>query len=189
MNCSFDKIVENFSDGDFKYLTEEFGFNDLELLKEKGVYTYEYMNSFERFNEEKLPDRKCFYRSKKVGTTGDDGKKSDGHISHEEYLTGKNICDVFGMINIGDYQDHYLKKYVLLKANVFEKFIETCLKFYGFDPCHYFSSSGLSWDAMFKITGFKLEKIVDIDIKLFIEKRLNGAISYIAKRCAEANNK
>ena len=90
---------------------------------------------------------------------------------------------------MGDYHDHYLKKYVLLKANIFEKFIETCLKFCGFDPCHYFSASGLSWDAMFKITGLKLEKIVDIDIKLFIEKRLNGAISYIAKRYAEVNNK
>ena len=61
MNSSFDKLVKNLSDGDFKYLTEEFGFEHLEILKEKGVYTYEYMNSFERFNEEKLPDRKCFY--------------------------------------------------------------------------------------------------------------------------------
>ena len=68
------------------------------------------------------------------------------------------------MINMSDHHDHYLKKDVLLIADVFETFIETCLKFYGFDPCQYFSSSGLSWDAMFKITGLKLEKIVDIDI-------------------------
>ena len=53
---------------------------------------------------------------------------------------------------------------------VFEKFIDTCLKFYKLDPCHYFSSPGLSWDAMFKITGVKLEKISDIDVYLFIEK-------------------
>ena len=61
MNSSFEKPVKNLSDVYFKYLNEEFGFKHLELLKEKGVYTYEYMNSFERFNEEKLPDRKCFY--------------------------------------------------------------------------------------------------------------------------------
>ena len=90
---------------------------------------------------------------------------------------------------MGDYHDHYLKKDVLLLADVFEKFIDTCLKFYGLDPCHYFSSPGLSWDAMLKMTGMRLEKIVDIDMYLFIEKGLRGEISYIAKRYAKANNK
>ena len=90
---------------------------------------------------------------------------------------------------MGDYHNHYLKKDVLLLADVFEKFIGTCLKYYGLDPCHYFSSPGLSWDAMLKMTGVKLEKISDIDKYLFIEKGLRGAISYIAKRYAKANNK
>ena len=93
------------------------------------------------------------------------------------------------MKNMGDYHNHYLKKDVLLLADVFEKFIDTCLKFYGLDPCHYFSSPGLSWDAMLKMTGVKLEKISDIDKYLFIEKGLRGGISYIAKRYAKANNK
>ena len=101
----------------------------------------------------------------------------------------KKIWDVFKMKNMGDYHDHYLKKDVLLLADVFEKFIDTCLKFYGLDPCHYFSSPGLSWDAMLKMTGVKLEKISDIDKYLFIEKGLRGGISYIAKRYAKANNK
>ena len=48
---------------------------------------------------------------------------------------------------MGDYHDHYLKKDALLLADVFEKFINTCLKFYKLDLCHYFSSPGLSWDA------------------------------------------
>ena len=74
-------------------------------------------------------------------------------------------------------------------ADVFETFIATCLKFYGLDPCHYFSSPGLSWDAMLKVTSVKLEKISDIDKYLFIEKGLRGGISYIAKRYAKANNK
>ena len=51
---------------------------------------------------------------------------------------------------MGDYHDHYLKKDVLLLADVYEKFIDTCLKYYGLDTCHYFSSPGLSWDAMLK---------------------------------------
>ena len=82
-----------------------------------------------------------------------------------------------------------MKKDVLLSVDVFEKFIATCLKFYGLDPCHYFSSPGLSWEAMLKMTGVKLEKIPDIDKCLFIDKRLRGGISDIAKRYAKANNK
>ena len=93
------------------------------------------------------------------------------------------------MKNMGDYHDHYLKKVVLVLADVCEKFINTCLKFYGLDPCHYFSSPGLNWDAMLKMTGVKLEKISDIDKYLCIEKGLTGGISYIAKRYAKANNK
>ena len=77
----------------------------------------------------------------------------------------------------------------MLSVDVFEKFISTCLKFDGFDSCHYFSSPGLYWDAMLKMTGVKLEKISDIDKYLFIEKGLRGGISYFAKRYAKANNK
>ena len=66
------------------------------------------------------------------------------------------------MKNMGDYHDHYLKKDVLLLADVFEKFIDTCLKFYELDPCHYSSSPGLSWDAMLKTTGVKFLKMLDI---------------------------
>ena len=86
---------------------------------------------------------------------------------------------------MSDYHDHYVKEDVLLLADVFENFIDRCLKYFGLDPCHYFSSPGLSWDAMLKMTGIKSEKISD----LFIEKGSRGAISYIAKRYAKANNK
>ena len=116
------------------------------------------MNSFERFNEKKLPAKKYFYSSTKDGKIGDDGKISDGHISVKDYLTCGKTCDKFEMRNMGHYYNDYLKNDVLLLVDVFEKFIGTCLKYYGLDPCHYFSSSGLSWDAMLKMTGIKLEK-------------------------------
>ena len=70
------------------------------------------------------------------------------------------------MKNMSDYHDHYLKTDILLLAEVFEKFINACLKFYKLDPCHYFSSAGLSWDAMLKMTDVKLEKISDTDMIL-----------------------
>ena len=93
------------------------------------------MNSFKRFNEEKLPDKKYFYSSIKDGKIGDDGKISDGHIDVNDYLTCKKNWNKFKMKNMSDYHDHYLKKDVLLLADVYEKFIDTCLKYYGLDPC------------------------------------------------------
>ena len=101
----------------------------------------------------------------------------------------ERIWDRFNMKNMGDYHDHYLKKDLLLSADVFENFISTCLKYYGLDPCYYFSAPGLSLDAMLKMTGVKLEKISDIDMYLFIEKGTRGGVSGIAKRYAKANNK
>ena len=153
MNSSLEKLVKNLSDNDFKYLTEEFGSKNLELLKQKDAYPYEYMDSFKIFGAEKLPDKKCFYSSVKDGTTNESGKKLDGHISDEDYLTCNKIWNEFNMKNVGDYHHHYLKKDILLLADVFEKFIDTCLEFYGLDPCHYFSSPGLNWDATLKMTG------------------------------------
>ena len=86
-----------------------------------------------------------------------------------------------------DYHNHYLKKDVLLLADVFEKFINMYLtNFYKLDPSRYFNSPGLSWNAMLKMTGMKLELISDINMNLFIEK---GLISYICKRFSKTNSK
>ena len=75
MNSSHKKLIKNLSDDYFKYLTQEFGSKNLELLTQKDAYPYEHMNSFKRFGEEKLPDRECFYSSVKDGTTDNNGKK------------------------------------------------------------------------------------------------------------------
>ena len=93
------------------------------------------------------------------------------------------------MNTIGDYHDLYLKTDILLLADVFEKFINTCLEYYKLDPCHYFSNPGLSWDAMLKMTEIELKLISDIEIYLFIEKGMRRGISHIGKRFSRANNK
>ena len=93
------------------------------------------------------------------------------------------------MNTMGDYHNLYLKTDVLLLADVSEKFIETCLDYYGLDSCHCFSSPGLSWDAMLKMTKIKLDLISAIDMHLLIEKGMRGGISYISKRYSKANNK
>ena len=76
MNFSLEKLVKNLSDNDFKYLTEEFGSKNLELLKQKGAYPYEYIDSFKRFGEENLLDRDCFYSSVKDETIDDNSEKN-----------------------------------------------------------------------------------------------------------------
>ena len=70
---------------------KEFGSENLELLKQKGAYPYEYMNNFKRFNEEKLPDRNYFFSSTQKGNIAEDGKISDGHISIKDYLHVKRL--------------------------------------------------------------------------------------------------
>ena len=178
MNSSLDSLVKNSSDNDFKNLSKEFSGEFLELVKQKGVYPYEYMDSSDKFSENKLPDRSKFFSSLK-----------DECISEKDYLKAFDIWSVSTMNSMGDYYDLYLKTDVLLLAGVFEKFINTCLECYGLDPCHYFSSPGLSWNAMLKMTEIELDLISDIDIHLFSEKEIRGGISYIAKRHGKANNK
>ena len=81
------------------------------------------------------------------------------------------------MKNISDYHNYYLKEDVLLLLDVFEKFISRSLEIYKLDPSHYFSSPGVNWNAVLKITQVKLELISDIDMHLFIERRMTDEIS------------
>ena len=74
MNSSLENLLKNLSNNNLKYLIGECGSKNLELLKQKDADPYEYMDSFKRFGEEKLPNRECFYSSVNDGTTGDNGK-------------------------------------------------------------------------------------------------------------------
>ena len=82
----------------------------------------------------------------------------------------------------------YLKSDILLLADVFENFRKTCMQYYELDPCHCFTSPGLSWDAMLKMTDIILELIIDVDMFQFIEKGMRGGVSYIANSYGKANN-
>ena len=111
------------------------------------------------------------------------------HITNEDYCHAQKVWNTFKLQTMGEYHNLYLKSDILLLADVFENFRKTCLKYYKLDPCHYFTSPGLSWDAMLKMTDIKLELMTDIDMFQFIEKGMRGGISYIANRHGKANNK
>ena len=91
------------------------------------------------------------------------------------------------MNTVSDHHDLYLKTDVSFLADVFEKFVSSYLEYYGLDLCHYFRSSGLSWDAVKR--WLKLELISNIGMYLFVGKKMRGGISYISKRYSKANNK
>ena len=175
---SLDTLVRNLGEKDFNYLSKGFSGKYLELAKQKGDYPYEYMDSFKKFNECELPSKDKFYSSLK-----------DKNISDEDYERAKKIWNVFNIKNLGEYHDLYLKTDVLLLCDVFEKFINICVEYYELEPCHYFSISGLAWDAMLKMTGVDLRLINDIDKYLFFEKGMRGGVSCITRRYCKANNK
>ena len=133
------------------------------LILRKGVYPYEYMDSFEKFNEASLPPKETFY-----------SKLADSHISDEDYEHAKKVWKAYECETLGDYHNLYLATDTLLLADVFENFRKTCLKHYGLDPVHYYTSPGLSWDALLKHTDIKLELLTDCKMYLFIEKGIRG---------------
>ena len=117
------------------------------------------MDAVEKSAEKKLPEKRDFY-----------SLLADEDINEKEYQHAQKVWDTFRIENMGQYHDLYLKSDVLLLADVFQNFRETCLTYYGLDPCHYVSSPGLSWDAMLKMAKVNQDLISDIEMQLFIEK-------------------
>lgn len=173
--ASLDKLVSANKPEDFR-ITKRFE-SKTDLLVRKGIYPYEYMDNWDRFEETNLPSIDKFYSS-----------LTDESISQEDYEHAQNVWQTFGCQNLGDYHDLYLRTDVLLLADVFENFRTTCLNQYELDPAHYYTSPGLSWDALLKKTGVQLELLTDYDMHLFIEKGLRGGISMVSNRYAKANN-
>ena len=151
MSSSLDKLVNNTLRESLKYTSQVFEGQELDLMIRKGVYPYDYMDSFEKFKEQ-LPSKEEFY-----------SVLNNEHISEDDYEHAKKVWETFSMKNMGECHDLYLASDILLLADVFENFRKTCLEYYKLDPCHYFTSPGLSWDAMLKMTDIKLELMTDID--------------------------
>ena len=177
MSSSLEKLVGNLPKKSLKYTSKMFKGTKFDLMVRKGVYPYDYMDSFDKFNSP-LPKKEEFYSI-----------LNNEHISDENYKHAQNVWNTFNLKNMGEYHDLYLQSDILLLTDVFENFRKTCLEYYKLDPCHYFTSPGLSWDAMLKMTDIKLELMTDVDMFQFIEKGLRGGISYIANRYGKANNK
>ena len=149
---------------------------DLALMTQKGVYPYEYMDSFEWFQEPQLPPKDTFYSS-----------LTEENISEIDYTHAQRVFNHFNMTDLGDYHNFYLLTDVLLLADVFKNFRDTCLQHYSLDPVHNYTFPGLSWQAALKMTDVELDILTDIDQHLFIEEGIREGVAMISHRYIRAS--
>ena len=179
MSSSLDSLTRNLVKGGEKL----FGFRNYselqyDLFTRKGIYPYEYMSSWDKFNESQLPPIEAFY-----------SKLNMSKISEDDYQHAQQVWKELGIRNLGDYHDLYLCTDVVLLANVFEAFRDTCLKNYSLDPVHFYTAPGLAWKACLRKTKLRLELLTDPDMLLMFECGIRGGITQVVHRYALVNNK
>ena len=152
--------------------------NKFELLLRKGVYPYEYIDSWKGFKEESLPDKESFY-----------SKLNKEGIRDEDYAHAQKVWGALNIKNLGEYHDLYVQSDTALIADVFESFGDKCLEIYELDPAHFLSAPGLAWQACLKKAQVELELLTDNDMLLMFEERIRGGMCQATHRYANANSK
>ena len=161
--------------------TYEFCNKDLNkfiLLLRKGVYPYEYMDIWERFNKTSLPSKEDFYRNLNME-----------NIDDIDYRHGNNMFKRFELENLGQYHDLYVESDTLLLADAFENFRDMCIKEYELDPAHFLLLPGLAWQVCLTKINIELELLTDYNMLLMAEEGIRGGICHSIHRYAKANNK
>ena len=152
--------------------------NKFILLLRKGVYPYEYMDSWERFDGISFLDKGAFYSSLNM----------EG-ITDVDHRHAKRVFKNLNNKNLGDYHDFYVQSDTLLLADVFKNFKNKCIEIYELDPAHFLSAPGLAWQACLKKTEVKLELLTNVDMLSMVEKGVRRGIFYAIHRYAKTNNK
>ena len=174
--------MKNFNKELIKRLANTYNFCNRDLNKfifllRKGVYLYEYMDNWERFEETSLPDKESFYSSLNME-----------NIDDIDYRHGNDVFKKFKLKNLGEYHDLYVQSDTLLLAGVFENFRNMCIKLYELDPAHFLSLPRLAWQACLKKTNVKLELLTDYML-LMVEEGIRGGICHSIHSYAKTNNK
>ena len=173
-------IAESLTLEDFKITTNFYKDNKhINLLKQKGVYPYEYIDSLEKLNETQLPPIEAFYSTLKQET-----------ITEEDYQHAQKVWNTFNCQTLLNYHKLYLQVDVLILADAFEKFREFFLKYHEIDPAYCYSAPGLTWQCGLKHTKIKLDLLTDYDMLLMFENGIRGGYSgVLGERHVKANNK
>lgn len=178
LNASLETLVQNLhSKGieHFHCLRESFP-NHAELLARKGVFCYNYITSFESYEEQSLPPREAFFN-----------KLNGSDISEEDYRHAQVVFETMGLKNLGEYSDLYLKTDCLLLADVFQNFRRWTLETYQIEALHFVSLPSLSMSCALKHSKVRLQLIDDPDAYLMIEQGIRGGITQCTTRHAIAN--
>ena len=179
MAASLDSLSKNLSVKQCKNLRANYSNKQkFELLRRKGIFPYEYIDTVDRLNEKSLPPKSAFY-----------SKLTDSDISDEDYSHAQTVWKVFSCKTLRDYLTLYNICDVLLLTDVFENFRDVCIKNYKLDPAWYYTAPGLAWDAALKITEVNLELLSDPDMLLMVKQGIRGGISTIPNRYGVANNR
>ena len=141
--------------------------NKFILLLQKGVYPYEYMDDWEKYNNTILPEKEDFY-----------GHLNTEDVTDADYTPEKRVCKDFEIKSLGKYHDLYIQSDILLLADVFENFQNMCLEIYELDPAHFLTALGLTWQEALKKIKVKLNLLTDINMLLIVEKGVRGGICY-----------
>ena len=168
------ELIERFA-STYKFCNNDL--NKFVMLLRKGVYPFEYMDGWDKFNETLIPSKESFYSNLTME-----------NISEADYRHANNVFKTFKLNNLGDYHDLYVQSDTLLLADVFENFRKACIKTYELDPAHFISLPGLTWQACLKRTRVELELLTDYDMFLMIEEGIRGGICHTIQRYAKANN-
>ena len=136
------------------------------------------MDSWKRFDERLLPNKKDFYRDLNM----------EG-ITEPDYKHAKKVWEDFKIKNLCDYYDLYVKSDTLLLADVCKNFRNRCIKIYELDPAHFLSAPGLACQTCLKKTEIKLKLLTDVDMLLMVEKGIKSAVCHAVNRYVKANNK
>ena len=178
MSSSLDSLVNNLARGGGEFFGfENYSDHQRGLLIRKGIYPYEYMDNWGRFEEATLPPASSFYN--KLNMSG---------VSDQDYEHACKVWRDFAIRNLGEYHDSYLRTDVILLANVFEFFRKVCLDNYELDPAHFYTAPGLAWKACLKKTGIRLDLLLDPDMLSMVDRGIRGLITQSVHRWAAANN-
>ena len=171
-------LVNNLARGGGNFFGfENYSDHQRELLIRKGIYPYEYMDSWDRFEETTPPPVSSFYS--KLNMSG---------VSDKDYEHACKVWANFGIENLGDYHNLYLRTDVILLTNVFESFRSVCLDNYELNPAHFHTAPGLAWRTCLKKTGIKLDLLLDPDMLLMFKRGIRGGITQSVHRWDAANN-
>ena len=140
MASSLGKLASNMEDDQCKHLREFYKEEEVfRLMRRKGVYPYEYMDGWKKFEETSLLSKDAFY-----------SRFNMKDISDHDHEHAQQMWNIIEKKTLGCYHNTYLKTDVLLLADVFETFRNTCLKHYKLDPAYFYTTPGLAWQALLK---------------------------------------